>query len=119
MGLKSKDKFLLYTLFCGISCTHSATSQHINNVHNGKTPFVIANFTTYQTSIRGTENKRIVPLKNYVTPLFTDWKYATSNNFTGQILYIDPVAYAREPVAKALKNVQDDLARKGMSLKFF
>lgn len=61
----------------------------------------------------------MVALKNYVSPLLTDWQYATTSNFTKTVLYNHPEAFVRLPVAKALKNIQLQLATQGLSLRFF
>ncbi|MEJ7677404.1 MAG: M15 family metallopeptidase [Segetibacter sp.] len=58
-------------------------------------------------------------LKEYVNMLVTDFKYATSNNFTHHILYNNPQAYVRLPVAILLKKVQEELIAKGLGLKVF
>ncbi len=49
-----------------------------------------------------------------------DLRYATVNNFTGQVLYPKEArCYLREPVAKALGAVQAALLKEGLSLKLF
>ncbi len=70
-------------------------------------------------SIKDDSNKTLVPLKKYITPLISYWKYATVDNFTHQVLYDSPVAYVRLPAAIALKKVQEELGLKGLGLKFF
>ena len=61
----------------------------------------------------------MVNLSQFVKPLFTDWKYATKNNFTGKILYKNPVPCVRLIIAKALQKVQAELADSGFSLLFY
>lgn len=58
-------------------------------------------------------------LTYYLNPLYTDWRYATPENFTKQALYKQPEAYLRLPAAIALAKVQSDLKKMGFSLKIF
>jgi D-alanyl-D-alanine dipeptidase len=80
---------------------------------------IISNASDYQQLISKDSNQQLVLLKNWVKPLVTEWKYATTDNFTHTILYKTPEAFALLPVAKALQKVQADLKIKGLSLKFF
>ena len=48
-----------------------------------------------------------------------DIKYATADNFTGQILYPSARCLLREPVAERLLRVQSSLRLKGLGLKVF
>jgi D-alanyl-D-alanine dipeptidase len=61
----------------------------------------------------------MVQLQNWVKPLITDWKYATKENFTHTVLYHHPKALVRLPVARALQQVQQELTKQGLSLKFY
>ena len=48
-----------------------------------------------------------------------DIKYATTNNFTGQVLYPSARCLLREPVAARLLQVQSQLKTQGLGLKVF
>ncbi len=48
-----------------------------------------------------------------------DIRYATTNNFTGERIYTLARAYARKPVAEALKKVQEELKPQGLGIKVF
>ena len=63
--------------------------------------------------------KRILALKKLIPGLRIDMRYATANNFTKQVLYHHPQAYLRVAPANALKQVQDELNKKGMGLKLY
>lgn len=53
-------------------------------------------------------------------PLFIfDIRYATKNNFTGEVLYDLPKCYLHEEVAEALCRAQDELKEYGLRLKIF
>lgn len=119
MWYENKGKFLLYNYLCVIIFAHAACAQPIYTLHHQKKPFVINTYKGYKKSIKDESSKRIVPLKDYITPLLSDFKYATTNNFTRQVLYVQPVAYVRLSAAIGLKKVQEELALKGLGLKFF
>jgi len=51
----------------------------------------------------------IVPLWSIDSTIVTDVRYATTNNFTGKILYPTDKVYARKIVAEALSKVHQDL----------
>lgn len=51
--------------------------------------------------------------------IYLDIRYATTNNFTGKIIYQSPRAFARKPVFNALQKVQDSLAYYMIGLKIF
>lgn len=59
----------------------------------------------------------LVDLEKIIPGLQLDIRYATTNNFTGEVIYKLAKAYARKPVAEALKKVQTDLKKKGLELK--
>lgn len=61
----------------------------------------------------------LVPLKKVIPTIVCDIKYATKDNFTGQQIYDSPECYVLAPVAKALKNVQQELSLQGLGLKIW
>ncbi|HEY5811469.1 MAG TPA: M15 family metallopeptidase [Terrimicrobiaceae bacterium] len=52
-------------------------------------------------------------------PLLQEIRYATTCNFTGQVLYPFPTAYVHRDVAAALQRVQEELRKEGLCLKIF
>ncbi len=80
---------------------------------------VINSKTTYQQSILDDSSKKIVPLNDFISPLVTDFIYATADNFTHIILYKKPKAYMRLASAKALQNVCMALRKRGLGIKIF
>lgn len=80
---------------------------------------IINNIADYKNSVAENPEKQLVELKKYIPGLKLDIRYATKNNFTKQAVYKKARAYARLPVAKALKNVQADLNKSGYGLKIF
>lgn len=71
----------------------------------------------YVESVGKNPDNELVELIKVIPGLQLDIRYATTNNFTGEVIYTLAKAYARKPVAEALKNVQSDLKKKGMELK--
>ncbi len=54
-----------------------------------------------------------------ITDIATDVRYATSNNFMHTPLYPAARVFLRAPVARALHDVERDLAPRGLGLKIF
>eukprot|EP01116_Phalansterium_solitarium_P006648 TRINITY_DN18991_c0_g1_i1.p1 TRINITY_DN18991_c0_g1~~TRINITY_DN18991_c0_g1_i1.p1 ORF type:complete len:186 (-),score=14.68 TRINITY_DN18991_c0_g1_i1:111-668(-) len=48
-----------------------------------------------------------------------DIRYATTNNFTNQVVYQSARCFARRPVAAALDKVQQDLEKRNLGLKIY
>ena len=80
---------------------------------------VIDNDADYKNSIAENPDKQLVELKRYIPGLKLDIRYATKNNFAKQAVYKQARAFARLPVAKALKSVQTELNKSGLGLKIF
>lgn len=73
----------------------------------------------YQASIKSNPDKQLINLAKFVPGLVLDIRYATTNNFTGEKIYNLARAYARQPVAEALRKVQADLNKQGLGIKIF
>jgi len=82
----------------------------------GLTPMKMAE---YKLSVRENQNNELVNLESFIPGLLIDIRYATNNNFTGEKIYNLARAYARRPVAEALKKIQADLKMKGLALKIY
>ena len=54
-----------------------------------------------------------------IADIATDVRYATANNFMHTPLYPVAKVFVRAPVARALHDVQRDLASRGLGLKIF
>lgn len=76
-------------------------------------------YAQYLASVKAQPEKELVNLETFVPQIVLDIRYATPNNFTGERIYELPRAYARKPVAEALRNVQEDLHEQGLGLKIF
>jgi len=82
----------------------------------GLTPTGLAE---YRQSVTGNPEKELIDLEQFVPGLVLDIRYATTNNFTGERIYNLAKAFARRPVAEALKKVQADLKAQGLGIKIF
>lgn len=58
----------------------------------------------------------LVRVKDYIPDIITDLKYATTDNFTGVVIYDDSTAYLRYGTVKKLAAAQRELAKSGYSL---
>ncbi len=75
--------------------------------------------TEYQASVKTNPDNELVNLEKFIPGLLLEIGYATTNNFTGTKIYTLARAYARKPVAEALKKIQADLKKQGLELKIF
>jgi D-alanyl-D-alanine dipeptidase len=74
----------------------------------------------YWKKIEKDSMQRMTELKTLVPNIVYDLRYATKNNFTQRKLYENGTqTFLRQPVAKALRKVQDDLNQRGYGLKIF
>jgi D-alanyl-D-alanine dipeptidase len=73
----------------------------------------------YIKSIATEPKKELINLEEHIPGIVLDIRYATDNNFTGEVIYNLPKAYARKPVADALKKAQADLKELGLGIKVF
>lgn len=76
-------------------------------------------YAAYVQSLKAHPEKELVDLEKYIPGLVLDIRYATTNNFTAEQIYDQAMAYARKPVADALKKVQEELKEQGLGIKIF
>lgn len=99
---------LLLTLVC-------VASLHAQNKYGLKA----TTLEEYKQSVAANPNKELIDLEKFVPGVVLDIRYATTNNFTKEKIYNLAKAYARKPVAEALKKIQDELKIKGLGIKIF
>lgn len=81
---------------------------------------VIKKSGLYWKEVRADSLQKMTELKSLMPTVIYDLRYATKNNFTKEQLYKSgKKTFLRLPVAKALKNVQEELGGKGLGLKIF
>ena len=75
------------------------------------------NYVEYKESLKANPEKELVDLEKFIPDLIMDIRYATTNNFTGKKIYNLSKAYARRPVAEALKKAQAEFKTLGVVVK--
>ncbi|MBN2601394.1 MAG: D-alanyl-D-alanine carboxypeptidase family protein, partial [Candidatus Marinimicrobia bacterium] len=61
----------------------------------------------------------LIELNKVIPDIVLDIRYATENNFVGEVLYPSARCFLAKDPAKALKNVQADLKQQGFRLKVY
>jgi len=104
---------LILIFFIVFSCDVQA--QHYKYIDSTK----VMGLKQYIEEINCIPGSRLVEIKKYVPSIALDIRYATTNNFMHQRMYKQAKAFARLPVAEALKAVQADLKSRGLGLKIY
>jgi len=78
---------------------------------------VVPDLATYERLVRAEPDKQLIDLESLRIPL--DVRYATADNFMKKQLYPVAKAYLRAPAARALVEVQRELAQRGIGIKVF
>lgn len=73
----------------------------------------------YELSVEKDGMKELINLEKFIPGVVLDIRYATENNFTKEKIYALSKAYARKPVAEALKNAQAEFVKQGVGIKIF
>ncbi|HYH06223.1 MAG TPA: M15 family metallopeptidase [Thermoanaerobaculia bacterium] len=81
------------------------------------TGLVVQDRADYERAVRADADNQLVDLETLDIPL--DVRYATPNNFMKTTLYPVAKAYLRAPAARALVDVQRELAAQGLGIKVF
>lgn len=108
---------IFYTLFCAVLLLIGACQ--LENKGNPHGLPLVSSLKEYKKNVESRPELKMVDLEKSIEGLVLDIRYATTNNFTGEVIYKAPKAFARQPVAHALKMVQDSLAHHGLGLKIF
>jgi D-alanyl-D-alanine dipeptidase len=81
--------------------------------------YVVTDKSMYNKLVEKNSNKTLVDLEKFIPGIMLDIRYATDNNFYGEPVYNIHKAFARLPVAKALKNIQEELKSRNLGLKIY
>jgi D-alanyl-D-alanine dipeptidase len=73
----------------------------------------------YKSSLKTSPEQELVNLQEYIPGIVLDIRYATANNFTGKKIYNLARAYARKPVAAALREAQAEFSSYGVGIKVY
>lgn len=74
------------------------------------------NYPEYQESLKANPEKELVDLEKIIPDMVMDIRYATTNNFMKEKIYTLSKAYARKPVAEALKKAQKEFKNMGLGI---
>ncbi len=117
--MKNRQNIWLLIAFAALFINQSA-AQLPNTLPKNEFGLTVINTkAAYMQSILDDSTKQIVALKDFISPLITNFNYATADNFTHIILYKKPQAYMRLAAAKALKNVCIALKKQLVGIKIF
>lgn len=105
-------KHVLRCILIVVSVGTSATAQY----QYGLQP---QDYSAYLKSLRENPEKELIDLEQYIPDIVLDIRYATTHNFTGEKIYELPRAYARKPVAEALRKAQEELRARGLGIKVY
>ncbi len=78
--------------------------------------YIVNTTEEYRAQVAENPDMQLVDLEKHIEDILLDIRYATEDNFTGEVIYTEPKAFLRRPVADALKRVQDSLAHYGLGL---
>lgn len=95
------------------------TAIFLNGFAQNKYGLKATTLAEYKETVKVNPEKELINLVTYIPSLVLDIRYATTNNFTNEKIYNLSRAYARKPVAEALKRIQADLAKQGLGIKIF
>nr|WP_319268147.1 M15 family metallopeptidase [uncultured Draconibacterium sp.] len=110
-------KTLLFFLVAVLlySCATKNKTEH-------KNPYnlpLVNSVKEYKKQVNEDATMELADLEKVIDNVVLDIRYATANNFTGEVIYQSSKAYARKPVAAALQLVQDSLASLNLGLKIY
>lgn len=80
---------------------------------------IVNTMEKYRQQVKENPEMELVDLEKVIPNIILDIRYATANNFTKEIIYSEPKAYTRKPVAEVLKTMQDSLAKIGLGIKIY
>jgi len=80
---------------------------------------IIRDTAVYNKQVKQSSTNQLVEVIDIIPSIKLDIRYATTNNFTGEIIYSSPKAFARQPVVEALAIVQKSLNKQGFGLIIF
>jgi zinc D-Ala-D-Ala dipeptidase len=97
---------------------YHAYSQTVKDEEYGV--MVVSSRKSYDLQVTADSNLRMLDISKIIPTIRLDLRYATTNNFMHRKLY-PPLrtTWLRAPVAYALRDVQQALAKEGLGLKIF
>lgn len=80
---------------------------------------LVNTYEAYEALVASDPDMELVDLEEVIPGINLDIRYATENNFTGKVMYPAAKAYLRAPVAKAISDIQAELAQQNIALKIY
>ena len=105
---------ILNLCFILFGCTNESKTEKLNPYNLDITQSKDA----YDREVRQNPDWKLEELSK-IRGIYLDIRYATTNNFTGKVIYLSPRAFARMPVFDALQKVQDSLSHFMIGLKIY
>ena len=104
----------LLALVLSVACTTTRSGSP-----NRYGLMVVSDPASYREEIRRDPDHELIDVARAVPGLALDVRYATTNNFMHRVLYPVARVFLRAPAARALADVQRELAPQGLGLKVF
>ncbi|RNI27012.1 M15 family metallopeptidase [Rufibacter latericius] len=114
-----KQLFLLLFWVLSIASVQAQASATLSIPKNRYGLPVVNTKALYQDLVAQDPKQELVELQSYIPGLVLDIKYATADNLVKEPVYNIATAYARKPVADALKKIQEELKPLGLGLKIY
>ncbi len=92
------------------------------NIQDNRNPYrlgIIKTVKDYESQVGANRDMQMTDLAKTIPSIVLDIRYATTNNFTGKVIYASSRAFVRMPVANAIQEVQDSLRYHGLGLKIY
>lgn len=111
--------FRLAVVTCLLLATSSPLPAKKNKTGPAKGVHVVTQIEEYRRMVKENGQMEMVDLEQVIPGIQLDIRYATENNFTGEIIYPRAKAYLRRPVAEALRQVDQFLQKYKAALRIY
>lgn len=117
---KNRMRTIVFLLLTGIcTCLFACENTESKDQSNPYNLSLIQTKAQYQEEVAQNEKAEMLDLEDCIEGISLDIRYASSNNFTGEIIYETAKAFARKPVAEALQQVQDSLSKHHLGVRIY
>ena len=113
---KQNFRNCLVAILFALACISASAQISSKNPYGLK---IISDTAEYHRLIKQTPEKTLIDIQKIAPEINLDIRYATSDNFTKQVIYKSPKAYLRKPVAEALVKIESELKGIGLGLKIY
>ena len=102
-----------------VACTGQVQSIETINSERENMLVTTESLEDTENELLAVDSDDFVKVKDYIPDIFIELKYNTTDNFTGQKIYDFSDAYLRYGTVEKLISVQEELRKKGFSLKIW